>query len=102
MPLTYRIAKRAQTDLTDIMDYTFERWGLQQVALYQRDMVARMEALCDYPHLGRARDDLAAGVRSLLSGQHSLFYRIDPNEIVILAVMHQSADLSDVSWDTLT
>jgi toxin ParE1/3/4 len=46
-----------------------------------------------HPELGRKRDEILNEVRSLLSRNHLLFYRISDNEIQILRILHGSMDL---------
>ncbi|MEO0937903.1 MAG: type II toxin-antitoxin system RelE/ParE family toxin [Pseudomonadota bacterium] len=65
MTLTYRVATLAQKELRAITAYTIETWGAEQAAIFQRELTSRMEALCASPGLGRPRDELSTGLRSV-------------------------------------
>lgn len=52
--------------------------------------------LLGYPLMGRSRDDLAQGVRSIVSDPHILFYRLSKDEIEIARVLHQREDVEFV------
>lgn len=48
----------------------------------------RWELLATQPYSGMARDDIAAGIRHLVTGEYLTFYRIAGNGILILRVLH--------------
>ena len=56
-------------------------------------IVARCEALATFPKLGRARDDLRPGLRTLGFERRVLVvYTIEPDAITILAVFYGGRD----------
>ena len=48
--------------------------------------------LLDHPRSGRTEDTLVSGLRSMRSGSHRIFYRIDGDTITIYRVLHMAAD----------
>lgn len=86
------ISADAQQDYRGIVRYTRRTWGAQQSLSYGRRLVAAMQQLGQYPFLGESRDDLGAGLRSRLVGQHVVYYRVGDDAVVVERVLHQSMD----------
>lgn len=49
--------------------------------------------LADRPMMGRARPELGPELRSLVVGNYVLFYRPQPDGILLVAVVHGSRDI---------
>lgn len=47
----------------------------------------------DLPGMGRRRDDLAPGLRSISHGNYLIFYRLAGDDIQIMRVLHGARDL---------
>jgi toxin ParE1/3/4 len=43
--------------------------------------------------MGRPRDELGAGVRSVVVGRYVVFYRFTDTELVVLRIIHGSRDI---------
>lgn len=52
----------------------------------------RCKMLSRLPGLGRRRDELAAGLRSLAVGSHVVFYRVTDDGIEVIRVLHGAQD----------
>lgn len=89
-------APRAQADLLEIWHY-FARVGSAEVAdeilLELGRTVRRLER---HPLMGRPRDELATGLRSILANPHIVFYRVSEKAIEIARVLHQRRDLETI------
>lgn len=86
-------APSARIDLLDIWQY-FTRVGSMEVAdrlLF--DIERSAQRLVQFPMMGRSRDELAAGLRSVLVHPHVMFYRISADAIEIARILHQRRDL---------
>jgi toxin ParE1/3/4 len=63
-------------------------------------LVVRIEGaedrLAEFPEMGPARDDLAAGVRSWTVGEYVIFYGLSPGVVTILRIVHGARDLGDL------
>ncbi len=55
--------------------------------------------LVDEPMLGRSRDDVSPGLRSIPYQSHMIFYRVLPEEVRIVRVLHQRQDARTVVMD---
>lgn len=87
------LTPRAAQDLEDIFDYSADIWGTEQAAAYIRDLHAALKRLLHFPELGRAIDDVKAGVRTLPAGSHLVIYRIRPEVIEVIRVLHKRMDV---------
>lgn len=45
-----------------------------------------------YPHVGRPRDDLYRGRRSMRAQQHVIYYQPDDTTIVVRRILHHRQD----------
>jgi plasmid stabilization system protein ParE len=89
-------------DLASICDSIaapFDMWGTRQAAdpaatqTFVRDFTAHSELLSENPELGRERNELSFGVRSLVFQKYTIFYRVRSASIVVLRVLRSSRDL---------
>ena len=89
-----RIVKRplAREDLIGIWRYTYEEWGEQQADRYLDELEAGIAKLQNHPRLGRARDEIRQGYRSLAINQHVVFYTVEGDVIRIIRVLHARMD----------
>ena len=93
--LDVRLAKSAIEDLKLIYTFVFDRSRSAHVA---DGFVKRIEARCqkigDAPHGGKARDDLAPGVRTVPFEKSALIaYRAEADRIVITNVFYRGRDV---------
>lgn len=54
---------------------------------------AAFEHLRALPQMGRARDDLRTGLRMWPVGDYLIFYRVDPDALRVLRILHGARDL---------
>ena len=57
-------------------------------------LIERFGLLAQHPYLGRTRDDLQPGVRSLAVGDYLIIYRVDNADVLILRVLRGNRNLS--------
>ena len=84
----------ADADLLEIWLYTAEEWNLSQADKYLDQLANTLKNLVDHPEMGKERDELRKGYRSLLVNHHIVFYRVIDDEIQIMRVLHESVDLA--------
>lgn len=72
----------AKDDFSDILWYTWQRWGEGQRDRYAEKLDAALKTLSHFPNLGIVRNDLFQGCHVLNVEKHSLFYRIAENDRV--------------------
>ena len=51
------------------------------------------EGLASNPHLGRAREELSPGLRSLVFESYVIFYHPIPNSVAVVRVLHGMRDI---------
>ncbi|MEJ0059674.1 MAG: type II toxin-antitoxin system RelE/ParE family toxin [Terricaulis sp.] len=86
------LRERAEADLADIWRYTARQWSAEQADRYYRDIVASFQALAEQPTLGRACDDVRPGYRRHNVGSHVVFYRIEPDHVDVVRILHARRD----------
>ena len=88
----YRLAALAESDLDDIWLRIAQDASIDTADQIIADVVNRFVLLADHPHAGRARDEIAAGVRSFAVESYIIYYRPDPDGVSIARILHGSRD----------
>jgi len=52
--------------------------------------------LADNPGIGRRRDDIIPGLRSISEGNHLIFYRTRQDVVEILRILHGARDVDEL------
>jgi toxin ParE1/3/4 len=93
---SYQKTRRADQDLQEIYRYTRRTWGRAQAERYLRGLVQRFAALVDNPLMGIAREDLRPeGLRSVVHGDHVVFYQPQSYGVLIVRVLHGRQDVRE-------
>ena len=82
------IVRAARNDIRQIISFTAKTFGKAQADLYRNRIFGQLDLLATHPELGRAREDVGAGVRGLLVEQHVVFYKTSDTLVRVLRVMH--------------
>ena len=93
MTIGYKLSQQADNDIADIFDYTEFEYGLQQAIEYTTQFSAVFIRLYQELELGRSRDEIRAGLRSLIQNKHVIFYRILNDHIRIVKVLDSRSDI---------
>jgi toxin ParE1/3/4 len=89
-------APSAKRDLREIWRY-FARIASTEVADNMIHEINRTATrLAHFPLMGRARDELVPGLRSVLVHPHVIFYRVSNRAVEMVRVLHQRRDLAAV------
>jgi toxin ParE1/3/4 len=92
--MAYRVAPEAAADLDDIWEFVASRSSSLETADRLIDtVIERFLLLARFPGIGRRRDDLRSGLRSLPVGQYLVFYRLEGDDVLILRVLHGARDV---------
>lgn len=83
----------AENDLLEIWVYTADEWSFSQADIYLDQLNTGVTHLISNPKLGREREDLRKGYRSLLVNHHLVFYKIVGEEIQVIRILHESVDV---------
>jgi toxin ParE1/3/4 len=93
MMLGLRLTPRARADLDHIWEYTTQQWSVDQAEAYLLTLDSTMQILRQQPELGRKIDDVRQGYLKFLAASHILIYRIKPDCIEIMRILHKSSDV---------
>lgn len=93
-----RITRRplAAADILDIWDYIAED-GIDQADRWVDKLDEKLELIATQPLMGRARDELAADVRSFPFRRYVIFYVPVDDGIDVVRVLHSGRDVDAVS-----
>ena len=75
MEKQYFLSKAAEADLENIIKYTLEEWGEDQVYTYKRQLESRLEAIVMFPDIGRKHPKLPSNIYYIVEGKHYIFYK---------------------------
>jgi len=89
----YVLSEEADRDISDIFDFSAQTFGYVQAAEYMLSLEACLLRLVDNPALGRERNEIRAGLRSVALASHVVFYRVDDTSVRVVRVLHGSRDL---------
>lgn len=91
-----RLSPRAARDLSEIWDYTANRWGLGQAETYLRSLQSALGTLAADPGRGQACGDIRPGYRKQPVGSHVIFYKISvpADGIDVIRILHQRMDVA--------
>ena len=96
MSRTFRLTRRAEASLTKIARWTIENFGLRQAELYEAELLNRCkEILNGQAHIQSCAilvDD-ADDLRFVRAGEHFLVFLDQPDEVVIVDILHSRSDL---------
>jgi toxin ParE1/3/4 len=91
--LRIRLSPLAQADLDGIWAYTVAQWDEAQAQAYLLGLDATMKLLTENPRMGRAIDDIRKGYFKFPAASHILIYRLKPDVIEFLRVLHNRMDV---------
>jgi len=85
----YKLSKTAKANLLTIARYGDKNYGVQKSNQYRDKLKQQFELLVEQPYLFQAVNHIRKGYRRCVCGSHSIYYRIDNEDIEIMAVIGQ-------------
>jgi len=82
---------RASADISEIWEFTAEESVVRADAFVDR-IDAKFKSLAELPAMGRARTELAAGLRSFPVRPYVIYYEVIPDGVAIVRVLHGARD----------
>jgi len=79
----------ALDDLKGIWHYSLNKWGDAKAADYLRELDTGIQRLTVNPEMGKPRDRMRKGFRSIQINHHVVFYQIKGQIIHIIRVLHE-------------
>jgi len=90
------LRQEAIDDLTNIWDYTFQKWSMNQANKYYSTIKFACQEIGKYPDIGRVYNGINEKLFGFKSGKHIIFYQvISTEEIEIIRILHERMDLKD-------
>lgn len=90
------ISRAAEADVLETWAYVFEQQSEVAADRVVDKIQAQFHSLLTFPTMGRNRGDLRLGLRGIAVGNYNIFYRILPDGIEIVRVLHSARNLADV------
>jgi toxin ParE1/3/4 len=92
----YKLTNKAVDDLTQIWNYTFDKWSESQADKYYQMLIDTCEEVANNSDLGKNYSDVTGNLLGFKVGRHIIFYRlIKENEIEITRILHERMDLKN-------
>jgi toxin ParE1/3/4 len=89
---TVTIRPRARIDIAEIWEYIAEDSEVQADAFVDQ-FDGQFQLLALQPGIGRIRDELLAGLRSLPFERYVIFYRAVERGVEIIRILHSARDI---------
>jgi toxin ParE1/3/4 len=71
----YVLTEKAVEDLSNIWNYTYERWSEQQADRYYRILLDAFSDIADNPKLGKKYPQIERSLLGFRTGRHIIFYQ---------------------------
>lgn len=93
-----RIKARVRVDLLAVRRWSETQWGVARAQDFLEELIESIERLADNPQMGRARESFGKGLRSLRHRGYMIFYMLDAEGPVIVAVVHERRNHAALSF----
>ena len=92
----YKLTNRAIDDLTQIWNYTLDKWSENQADKYYQMLLDNFNEIAKNPGLGKNYSGVIENLWGLRTGRHIIFYRkVEENEVEITRILHEQMDLKN-------
>lgn len=89
---------RARADLLAIRAWGEDRWGAERTRDFLEDLIEAIERLAEFPLMGRSRDAFFAGLRSVRHRGYVVFYILEAERPVVIAVIQERRNLAALDF----
>lgn len=86
------VTPRANLDLIEIWNYIADD-SVENADAFLDQLTEAIQNLCRHPRMGRRREELAPAIRSFPYQRYVIYYRIEPDALVIVRVLHGARDV---------
>jgi len=93
VPGEYRLTRNALANLRDIYRYSCDAWDEDQADAYMRKLYETFAKLALHPDRDLSRRKRSHPFQMIACQKHFILYDVHRDETIILALMHQSADI---------
>lgn len=99
MSAQFRLTEPAIQDIEQIADYIARQSGLDQADRFLNKLDAKFVKIAQFPNLGRQRDEILPGLRSLPMDNYLILYMVIGQDVEIFRVVSGYRDLSALFTD---
>ena len=98
MPNKYTFSKRADKEISKILEYSYREFGLglDQAEKYKTGLENCFQLLGDDPGMGRICNDIRNEYFRHEHESHIIFYRQRSDDIFITAIIHDRMDIKNI------
>ncbi len=93
--LPFVISKKAVSDLEDIWLYTVEKWSVEQADRYYNLIFDEINYICKNSTAGKQMEHVRKHYRASKVKSHLIFYRVLPDMIEIIRILHERMDIEN-------
>lgn len=99
MSAQFRLTKPAIQDIEQITDYIANQSGFDQADRFLNKLDAKFAKIAQFPNLGRQRDEILPGLRSIPIDKYLILYMVIEQDVEIFRVVNGYRDLSALFTD---
>jgi toxin ParE1/3/4 len=92
----FYLSQPAIQDVEDISDYIASQTGLEQAERFLSKLDAKFARITQFPSLGRPRNEIFPGLRSLAMDSYLILYTETESRVDILRVVSGYRDLTSL------
>ena len=93
---SYKLTNKAVEDLTQIWNYTFDKWSENQADKYYLMLLENCNEIALNPGSGKKYSVIAEDLLVFKAGRHIIFYRkMEENVVEITRILHEQMDLKN-------
>lgn len=93
MTAQFRLTEPAIQDIEQIADYIARQSGLDRAERFLNKLDAKFVKIAQFPNLGRQRDEILPGLRSLPMDNYLILYMVIGQDVEIFRVVSGYRDL---------
>ena len=97
--MAHRLSPEAEADLDETWFYIASNGTVEAADRLVDALTRRFFLLATHTRAGRARDELAEGMRAFPVGDYLVLYRIEGDDVLIVRVVRGSRDLDPLFDD---
>jgi toxin ParE1/3/4 len=88
------LSPQAIEDYEDILSYTLQMWGEEQLAVYDEMLDKALGIITEDPARGRKHRKLSAEYKYYHVGRHYIIYRLAGLEVQVVRILHDKMDIA--------
>jgi toxin ParE1/3/4 len=93
------LTRAAEADIDAIIDYIAGEAGAEVAARFAERIDTALAQLAELGHSGVSREAVSPGLRLTTTGVYCVYFRMTPEETLIVRVLHGSRDASQIGFD---